>query len=67
MAAVLYRRLLSNMDDYMTKIDADVQELCKVQLLQAVHLEEDEQMRKKICDCIAELAKCYLGMFNFNL
>ena len=61
MAAVLYRRLLSNMDNYSTKVSADVQELCKTQLLQAVQHEDDEQMRKKLCDCVAELAKCYLG------
>jgi len=60
MAAVLFRRLLSNLDDFDTKISADVQELCKQQLIQAVQKEQEEVMRKKICDSIAELAKCYL-------
>lgn len=63
MAAILCRRLISNMDDFTTKIGIDVQDVCKNQLVQAAQMEQDQQMRKKLCECIAELAKCYLGKF----
>jgi len=60
MSAVLLRRLLSNMDDFMTKITPGVQDVCKLKLIDGVQREQDSTMNKKICDCIAELAKCYL-------
>jgi len=60
MAAVLCRRLLSNMEDLMTVVPANVQEMCKTELLKLLHTEPDENMRKKVCDCVAELAKRYL-------
>jgi len=60
MAAVLCRRLLSNIDDLMTVVPAQVQEYCKTELLNLLHNEPDENMRKKVCDCVAELAKRYL-------
>lgn len=60
MAAILCRRLLSNMDDLMTVVPANVQETCKTELLKLLSQEPDEQMRKKVCDCVAELAKRYL-------
>jgi len=60
MAAILCRRLLSNMDNLMTVVPADVQETCKTELLKLLHQEPDDQMRKKVCDCVAELAKRYL-------
>ena len=61
MAAVLFRRLLSNIDDFPGTVPAQVQDVCKSQLIEAAHKEQDESMRKKISDSIAELAKCYLG------
>ena len=63
MSAVLLRRLLSNMDDFMTKITPGVQDICKLKLIDGVQREQDSTMNKKICDCIAELAKCYLGLY----
>jgi len=60
MAAILFRRLLSNMDDLMTVVPVHVQETCKTKLLDLLLQEPDDQMRKKVCDCVAELAKCYL-------
>lgn len=60
MAAVLLRRLLSSMDDFVTKISPGTQETCKLNLLNTVHTRSEPQVCKKICDCIAELAKCYL-------
>lgn len=63
MAAVLFRRLLSKIDDFSNTITPQVQEICKSQLIEAAHKEQDESMRKKISDSIAELAKCYLGIF----
>ena len=62
MAAVLFRRLLSKIDDFSNTITPEVQEICKNQLIEAAHKEQDESMRKKISDSIAELAKCYLGI-----
>lgn len=60
MAAVLCRRLLSNMDDITTVVPADVLNTCKTELLKLLSQEPDEQMRKKVCDSVAELAKRYL-------
>lgn len=67
MSAVLFRRLLSNIDDYSTKINGDIQNICKTKLIEAVTQEQDDQMRRKLCDSIAELAKCYLSMKFYNL
>ena len=60
MGAVLCRRLLSNMDDLLTVVPIDVQEMCKTKLLEVLHQEPDDQIRKKVCDCVAELAKRYI-------
>jgi len=60
MAAVLCRRLLSNMEDLMNVVPANIQETCKTELMKLLHTEPDENMRKKVCDCVAELAKRYL-------
>jgi len=57
MAAVLCRRLLSNMDDLLTTVPAEAQETYKTKLVELLHREPDDQMRKKVCDCVAELAK----------
>ncbi len=61
MASVLLRRLLSNIDDFATEIPQEIQELCKVQMLQGVQVVQDANLRKKYCDIIAELAKCYIS------
>ena len=61
MAAVLLRRLLSNLEDFITVVPAEIQEQCKVQLLQGVQVEQNANMRKKFCDTISELAKCYIS------
>jgi len=57
MAAVLCRRLLSNMDDLLTTVPAETQDAYKSKLIELLHCEPDDQMRKKVCDCVAELAK----------
>lgn len=64
MAAVLLRRLLSNLEEFTTSIPEEVQQHCKVQLLQGVQIEQNANMRKKFCDAIAELAKCYISKFD---
>ena len=66
MAAVLLRRLLSNLEEFTTSIPDEVQQLCKVQLLQGVQVEQNANMRKKFCDAIAELAKCYISKFDIQ-
>jgi len=60
MAAVLLRRLLSNLEDFTTVIPEEVQEQCRVQLLQGAQVEQNANMKKKYCDAIAELAKCHM-------
>ena len=65
MAAVLFRRLISNTDNFIKEVDVGTQQLCKTQLIQAVQTEQNDQMRKKFCDCLAEFAKCYLGNYTF--
>jgi len=57
MEAVLCRRLLSNMDDFLETVPIEIQEMCKVKFIALLHTEPDDQMRKKVCDCVAELAK----------
>jgi len=57
MAAVLCRRLLSNMDDLLTIVPSEEQEAYKTKLIELLQHEPDDQMRKKVCDCVAELAK----------
>ena len=47
MAAVLFRRLLSNIDNFAGTVPAQVQDVCKSQLIEAAHKEQDESMRKK--------------------
>ena len=64
MSAVLLRRLLSNIDDFTGVVPAEVQELCKAQLILGVQQEQDQGLRKKIAYAIAELAKCYMGMLK---
>lgn len=66
MAAILCRRLLSNMEDLMTVVPVDAQEMCKTELLKLLHCEPDDNMRKKVCDCVAELAKRYLDEESNN-
>jgi len=66
MAAILCRRLLSNMDELMTVVPAHVQEMCKTELLKLLQNEPDDNMRKKVCDCVAELAKRYLDEESNN-
>ena len=61
MAAVLLRRLLSNIEEFSTSMPEEVQQLCKVQLIQGVQVAQDANLRKKYCDVIAELAKCYIS------
>ena len=61
MAAVLLRRLLSNLEDFTTVIPEGVQEQCRVQLLQGAQVEQNPNMKKKYCDAIAELAKCHMS------
>eukprot|EP00794_Sanderia_malayensis_P010931 gene10931-12092_t len=67
MASVLLRRLLSNIEEFTTSIPEEVQQLCKVQLLQGVQALQDSNLRKKYCDVIAELAKCYISDSGDNL
>ena len=61
MAAVLLRRLLSNLEDFTTVIPDEVQSQCKLQLLQGVQVEQNANMKKKYCDAIAELARCHIS------
>ena len=65
MAAVLLRRLLSSLEDFTTVIPEEVQHQCKVQLLQGVQMEQNANMKKKFCDAVAELAKCYISKMKF--
>ena len=61
MAAVLFRRLLSNLEDFTTVVPEEIQDQCKAELLQGVQIEQNPNMKKKYCDVIAELAKCHMS------
>ncbi|XP_071991564.1 importin-5 [Engystomops pustulosus] len=58
MAAVLLRRLLSSsFEEVYPSLPSDVQNAIKTELLVVIQLEAQSNMRKKICDIVAELAR----------
>ncbi|XP_053311326.1 importin-5 [Spea bombifrons] len=58
MAAVLLRRLLSSsFEEVYPSLPAEVQDAIKSELLLVIQLEAQSNMRKKICDIVAELAR----------
>uniref|UniRef100_A0A8C5LUS5 Importin-5 n=1 Tax=Leptobrachium leishanense TaxID=445787 RepID=A0A8C5LUS5_9ANUR len=58
MAAVLLRRLLSSsFEDVYPSLPVEVQNAIKSELLLVIQLEAQSNMRKKICDIVAELAR----------
>lgn len=66
MASVMLRRLLqTHFDDFWPKYSADQQTILKKELLtRLVQLDDDEEIRKKICYVVAELAKNLMGMIK---
>ena len=62
MAAVLFRRMVSNFGDQVwPQLPVEVQELCKTMLLNSITVEPVPTVRRKVCDCVAELARNLIG------
>ena len=61
MSAVLLRRLYSSTVDLYEKLSTEIQELSKVELLKAIQEEQSLNVKWKICDAVAEIARCLLG------
>ncbi|XP_072034276.1 importin-5-like [Amphiura filiformis] len=58
MAAVLFRRLVSNFGEQVwPQLGLEVQEACKAELLAGIQQETVPLVRRKVCDCVAELAR----------
>ncbi len=64
MAAVLFRRLVSNFGESVwPQLTPDLQELCKMELLLGIQEEQVASVRRKIGDCVAELARNLIGRY----
>ena len=62
MAAVLLRRLYTtDFDDYWPEIDVEMQNRIKQEMLMGVQREQEDGVRKKMCDAMAEFARNMLG------
>lgn len=58
MSAVLLRRLFANeFQDFYPKLPAEAQLQLKEQIIVAVKVEQNDSMRRKICEVVAELAR----------
>lgn len=68
MALVLLRRLLSNEWEELWKSwTPEDQNLFKNELLVACQGEQNETLRKRFCDLIAEVARNHLGTVTFSV
>ena len=63
MSAVLVRRIFSSSVDFYDKLSPALQEEMKNDLLQAIHNEQVQTVRKKICDAVSELSRSLLGEY----
>ncbi len=63
MAAVLLRRVFLQMEykDLVEDLSADLLATCQAELLAAVQVETSANVRRKICDSVAELARSSIG------
>lgn len=63
MAAVLLRRLYtSSFEEFWPQFSPEMQTTIKEETLRSVQQETDPSMRKKVCECTAELARNMLGI-----
>ena len=62
MAAVLLRRLFySSFDEFWCTFPVEVQSHLKTCMMACVQSESNPLMRKKICECVAELVRNLVG------
>lgn len=66
MSAVLVRRIFSSSVDFYDKLSPALQEEMKNDLLQAIHNEQVQTVRKKICDAVSELSRSLLDEDGYN-
>ena len=63
MAAVLLRRVFLQMEykDLVEDLSAEMLRSCQAELLGAIQVETTGNIRRKICDAVAELARSSIG------
>lgn len=62
MAAVLLRRLLSSsFEEVYPSLTVDMQTAIKTELLTGIQSDSSSNIRKKVCDIAAELARNLIG------
>lgn len=61
MSAVLLRRIYSSSVDFYQKLDVNLQQAMKADLLKGISEEQVPTVQRKICDAVAELARSLLG------
>lgn len=62
MAALLLRRLIiGSFDEFYPTLPPEVQTGLKEQLLLSVQEEQNDVVRRKLCDVVAELARSFIG------
>ncbi|XP_014663943.1 PREDICTED: importin-5-like [Priapulus caudatus] len=67
MAALLLRRLIiGSFDEFYPTLAPEIQAGMKEQLLLAVHEEQNDVVRKKVCDVVAELARSFIDEEGVN-
>ena len=63
MAAVLMRRVFLQLEykDLVSDLCPDMLRNCQAELLEAIRMEKESTVRRKICDAVAELARSSIG------
>ena len=61
MSAVLLRRLFSSSVDLYETLNPNVREILKMELLKGIQEEQSVSAKWKMCDAVAEIARCLLG------
>lgn len=61
MAAVLLRRVFIKCSNELTQMDSMQMIAIRAELLDALRSEDNDSVRRKICDAVAELARDSIG------
>lgn len=61
MSAVLLRRLFSSTVELYETLNPIIQQSTKLELLKGIQEEQSLNVKWKICDAVAEIARCLLG------
>ena len=61
MAAVLLRRIFIKSSNELAQVDPAEMRTFRAELLDAIRSEDNDSIRRKICDAVAELARDSIG------